>query len=228
MCPYAVTNPAALQTQTTQKNLDLCLYAVTDSNWLNGETLAQQVEKAIKGGVTLVQLREKHLSHEALKEEALEVQAVCQAYHIPLLIDDDVLLAKEINADGVHIGQNDMTLKTARTLLGPDKIIGVTAKTLEQAKTAEAGGADYLGSGAVFPTSTKTDTRPLDHAILQQICEQVSIPVVAIGGINETNVLQLKGRGISGIAVVNGIFGQPDITKASKQLKQLAQSIVKN
>ncbi|MGN0298235.1 MAG: thiamine phosphate synthase [Lachnospiraceae bacterium] len=204
----------------------MLLYAVTDRSWLNGDTLASQVEQAIKGGVNIVQLREKNLTGEALKQEALQMQAVCKQYHVPFLIDDDVMLAKEIDADGVHIGQNDMDLKTARQLLGPDKIIGVTAKTVEQAKQAEAGGANYLGSGAVFHTDTKTDTKPLSHDIFQQICESVSIPVVAIGGIHANNVLQLTGRKLSGIAVVSGIFAQPDITKAAQQLHALLSTIV--
>jgi thiamine-phosphate pyrophosphorylase len=208
------------------KKTDLLLYAITDRAWLGEETLAQQVEKALRGGTTMVQLREKHLTGEALEEEARTVQAVCQKYHVPFLINDDVLLAQKINADGVHIGQCDMALGQARALLGAHKIIGVTAKTVEQARAAEAGGADYLGSGAVFGTSTKFDTKKMDHELLDEICGSVRIPVVAIGGISSDNILKLKGRKMAGVAVVSGIFQNDDIEGATKKLRMLAEEIV--
>jgi thiamine-phosphate diphosphorylase len=205
---------------------NLLLYAVTDRAWLGTETLAQQVEKALRGGVTMVQFREKHLTGEALEREAREVQAVCRNYHVPFLINDDVMLAKCIDADGVHIGQSDMALSEARSLLGEDKIIGVTAKTVAQAKAAEAGGADYLGSGAVFGTATKMDTRKMDHALLDEICESVQIPVVAIGGICRDNILELKGRKMDGVAIVSGIFHNADIELAARELRSLAEEVV--
>ena len=139
---------------------DCILYAVTDTSWLRGQTLAQQVEAALRGGATMVQLREKELEGEALEQEAREILAVCRKYGVPLLINDDVMLAKKIGAEGVHVGQSDMAAAEARSILGPDAIIGVTARTIEQAQAAEKAGADYLGSGAVFGTSTKKDAKP--------------------------------------------------------------------
>lgn len=200
----------------------LTLYAVTDRSWLGEETLYQQVEQALKAGVTMVQLREKNLSPEDFEKEARALLPLCHAYHAPLIINDDVELAKRTGADGVHIGQSDMEIKKAREILGSDKIIGVTAKTVEQAKAAEASGADYLGSGAVFGSSTKKDAIPLDHDLLQKICESVQIPVVAIGGITAENAMQLKGRGIAGIAVVSGIFACSDIGQAAAELRKIA------
>lgn len=204
----------------------LKLYAVTDRSWLGSETLYEQVEKALKGGVTLVQLREKTLDEAAFEKEGQELLELCHHYNVPLIINDNVKLAKKIHADGVHIGQSDMEIKNARELLGADKIIGVTAKTIEQAKAAEAAGADYLGSGAVFGTSTKADAKPMELDLFQEICESVTIPVVAIGGINADNVLRLKGRKMAGTAVVSGIFACEDIEKGTKELLEKVASII--
>lgn len=208
------------------KREHLILYAVTDRHWLGGDTLAHQVEQALKGGATMIQLREKELGAAEFKKEALEIQAICKRYQVPFLINDNVALAREIDADGVHVGQSDMEAGNVRTLLGPDKIIGVTAKTVEQARRAQEAGADYLGSGAVFGTGTKSDTSRLDHGILQEICESVRIPVVAIGGITAENVLELRGRGIAGAAVVSGIFAAEDIKAAAKALKERILTIL--
>ena len=197
---------------------DCLLYAVTDTSWLRGQTLAQQVEAALRGGVTMVQLREKTLKGQALEQEAEEILGLCRKYKVPLLINDDVMLAKKIGADGVHVGQSDMEAAKARSILGEDAIIGVTARTVEQAQAAEKAGADYLGSGAVFGTSTKKDARPMDPAYFQQICESVSIPVVAIGGITYDNIRQLQGRKMSGFAIVSGIFAAEDIESRTRQL----------
>ena len=204
---------------------DCILYAVTDTSWLRGQTLAQQVEAALRGGATMVQLREKELEGEALEQEAREILAVCRKYGVPLLINDDVMLAKKIGAEGVHVGQSDMAAAEARSILGPDAIIGVTARTIEQAQAAEKAGADYLGSGAVFGTSTKKDAKPLDPAYFQQICESVSIPVVAIGGITANNIRQLEGRKMSGFAIVSGIFAAQDIQAQTKKLWKEAQEL---
>ena len=204
---------------------DCILYAVTDTSWLRGQTLAQQVEAALRGGATMVQLREKELEGEALEQEAREILAVCRKYSVPLLINDDVMLAKKIGAEGVHVGQSDMAAAEARSILGPDAIIGVTARTIEQAQAAEKAGADYLGSGAVFGTSTKKDAKPLDPAYFQQICESVSIPVVAIGGITANNIRQLEGRKMSGFAIVSGIFAAQDIEAQTKKLWKAAQEL---
>lgn len=203
----------------------LTLYAVTDRSWLGDESLYQQVKKALEGGVTMVQLREKNLSRKEFEEEAKNILPLCRAYHVPLIINDDVELAKETDADGVHIGQSDMQIQKAREILGADKIIGVTAKTIAQAEAAESAGADYLGSGAVFGSSTKKDAIPLDHDLLQKICESVQIPVVAIGGITAENAMLLKGRGMAGIAVVSGIFACSDIGQAAEKLRKIAEEL---
>ena len=197
---------------------DCLLYAVTDTSWLRGQTLAQQVEAALRGGVTMVQLREKTLKGQALEQEAEEILGLCRKYGVPLLINDDVMLAKKIGADGVHVGQSDMAAAEARSILGENAIIGVTARTVEQALAAEKAGADYLGSGAVFGTSTKKDAKPMDPAYFQQICESVSIPVVAIGGITYDNIRKLQGRKMSGFAIVSGIFAAQDIEARTRQL----------
>lgn len=202
------------------------LYAITDRSYLRDNmSLAEAVEQAIKGGATVIQLREKHLTGDELKTLALSVQEVCRRYNVPFIINDNVALAKEIDADGVHIGQSDMEMKAARALLGPDKIIGVTAKTVEQAMAAEAAGANYLGSGAIFATATKSDAKPLSLEKFNEICNCVSIPVVAIGGINADNVDYLSGSSMSGIAVVGGIFDNDDITAATERLYNLVTDL---
>ena len=207
---------------------DLLLYAVTDSRWLNGERLYEQVEKALKGGATFIQLREKELDQEHFFEEAVEIKELCARYHVPFVINDNVEIALKMDADGVHVGQSDMELTRAREILGTDKIIGVTAKTIEQAQAAEKAGADYLGSGAVFGSSTKTDAKPMELTLLQEICQSVTIPVVAIGGINHDNILKLKGCEIAGAAVVSGIFACEDIEEGTKELLQKVNMVVKN
>ena len=208
------------------KRDQLELYAITDRAWLGNETLADQVEKALKGGATMVQLREKHLEREKFLEEAKEILPLCHSYQVPLIINDDVALAKEVCADGVHIGQGDMALAAARKILGKDAIIGVTAKTIEQARAAEAAGATYLGSGAVFGTSTKADAKPMTLDLFQEICESVSIPVVAIGGISADNLYSLKGCKMAGIAVVSGIFAGDDIEAETRSLRQKMDDIL--
>ncbi len=203
----------------------LRLYAVTDRKWLRGRTLSEQVEQALSGGVTLVQLREKDLEKESFLREARELTALCHRYGVPLLINDDVEIARQCGADGVHLGQSDMEAAAARGLLGQEMIIGVTAKTVEQALAAQAAGADYLGCGAVFGTETKLNTRPMTRETLQSICRSVSIPVAAIGGINRTNLPELAGTGIRGVAVVSGIFAAEDIRQECVLLRRLADRI---
>ena len=202
------------------KKKDLVLYAITDRSWLGKETMAEQIEKALKGGVTMLQYREKGLLYEQMKQEAIEIQKLCREYRVPFIINDYVELAREIGADGVHVGQSDIDVSKAREILGPEAIIGATAKTVEQALAAQKQGADYLGSGAVFGSHTKTDAKPMEHACLQRICESATIPVVAIGGITKENVSALAGRGMSGVAVIGGIFGQENITQATIALKR--------
>ena len=197
----------------------LALYAITDSRLATKQTLEEQVEDALKGGVTILQLREKELGIDAFREEAIRIKAICNRYNVPLIINDNVELAKEIDADGVHVGQSDLEAGKVREILGPDKIIGVTAKTVEQARLAQKAGADYLGSGAVFGTTTKLDAKKMSLELLKEITASVDIPVVAIGGIDETNIGQLAGTGIAGVAVVSGIFGKDDCLKAARELK---------
>lgn len=204
----------------------MLLYAVTDRSWLNGKSLYEQVEEAIKGGVTFVQLREKKLDEENFLDEALDIQNLCRKYGIPFVVNDNVKIAKMINADGVHVGQSDMGAENVRGILGDDKIIGVSVQTVEQAVLAEKQGADYLGVGAVFPTGSKVDAEDVSFETLKAICESVNIPVVAIGGISAGNVLKLKGSGISGIAVISAIFAAEDIESATKRLKQLTTGVV--
>lgn len=204
----------------------MCLYAVTDSMWLGDRTLPEVVKEALEGGATFLQIREKNLAYPEFVKLATEVKAVTDAYHIPYVVDDDVELAKEIDADGVHIGQSDLALVEARRVLGPDKIIGVSAHSVAEAMEAEKNGADYLGVGSVFNTSTKLDAEAVSKATLKAICEAVSIPVVAIGGIQKDNMLQLKGTKVDGVAVVSAIFAAPDIEKAAKELRSVAEELV--
>lgn len=205
---------------------DMLLYAVTDRTWLNGKTLSSQVEEAIIGGATFIQLREKNLNYSDFLNEAIEIRKICNKYKIPFVIDDNVEIALKSGADGVHLGQNDMSIKQARNILGENKIIGATARTVEQALKAQQESADYIGSGAVFATSTKSDTVPLSYENLCRICSSVNIPVVAIGGINAENARNLSGSGISGIAVVSGIFKSDDIRKSAEMLKETVVDII--
>lgn len=199
------------------------LYAVTDRAWLKeGQTLAMAVEEAIKGGATFVQLREKNMSFGKLRALALDIKAVCKKYNIPFVIDDDVAMAKEVDADGVHVGQSDMEVKTARAMLGKDKIIGVSAATVDDALAAERRGADYIGVGAVFPTGTKEDALPVAREEVKKITGAVTIPVVAIGGINVGNVGELKNLDLDGIAVVSAIFAKENIFEAAQELRKLS------
>lgn len=211
-------------TNNITKSLEL--YAITDRSWLNGRTVAQVVEEAILGGVTMIQYREKSLKGQELLEEAVTVQKVCGRYGIPFIINDDPYLAKDINADGVHLGQGDMPINEARKLLGPDKIIGITAKTVEQALAAERDGASYLGSGAMFGSSTKTDAKKMTVDELRSITGSVSIPVVAIGGITADNVSTLDKTGIAGVAVVSAVFAGENIKEDTKKLRSIVASLI--
>ena len=206
---------------------DLLLYAVTDRSWLKGQTLCEQVEQALKGGVTFLQLREKELDDQEFFEEAQVIQKLCKKHRVPFLINDNVALAAKIGADGVHVGQSDMAAGEARAKLGPDRIIGVSARTVEEALEAQRQGADYLGVGAVFHTGSKADAAEVDHQVLRDICRAVDIPVIAIGGITRDNVAQLKHSGICGIAVISAIFAQKNIEAAASELRMLTEEMVK-
>ncbi|MDE7307993.1 MAG: thiamine phosphate synthase [Lachnospiraceae bacterium] len=206
---------------------DMLLYAVTDRSWLGEETLYSQVEQALKGGATFIQLREKDLEEEVFFSEAMELKELCKKYRVPFVINDNVELAKKVDADGVHVGQSDMEIKEVRKILGKNKIIGVSAGTVEEALSAQAENADYLGVGAVFHTGTKSDASAVSHDTLKAICAAVNIPVVAIGGITKENVEELKESGIAGIAVVSAIFACENIKKGTEELKQAAKRIIK-
>ena len=205
---------------------DVLLYAVTDFHDLKGKTLSQSVEEAILGGATMIQLREKQLDQEALKEEALIIKEICQKYQIPFIINDDVQLCQQLDLDGVHIGQDDLSLKEARRILGEDKIIGVSAHNVEEAKLAYENGASYLGVGAMFTTQTKTNVVQTSLKTLQDICESVDIPVVAIGGISKNNIQQLAGTKISGVALVSAIFGSDHIKEETQLLKEKVNRLI--
>lgn len=204
----------------------LTLYAITDRSQLNGRALCEAVEEALKGGATLIQLREKNICEEDFIKSAEEIKTVCKKYGVPLIINDSVSVALAVDADGVHLGQSDATPSEARRILGEGKIIGVTAKTVSQAVEAEKNGADYLGSGAIFGTTTKSDAKKMEPETLKAITAAVKIPVVAIGGITAENADKLKDTGISGAAVVSGVFAQEDICSAAKELLAKIKKVI--
>ena len=198
----------------------MLLYAVTDSSWLKeGQTLAQVVEDVLANGATFLQIREKEMEHGAFLAEARQLQAAAAKHHVPFVVNDAIDIALELDADGVHVGQSDIVGKDVRAMIGPDKILGISANTVETAVAAQAAGADYIGVGAVFPTSTKKDAKSLSR-------EAVDIPVVAIGGINAGNLSQLSGSGVDGVAVVSAIFAQPDPGEATRHLLELSRAMV--
>ena len=205
----------------------MLLYAVTDRAWVGRMSLYQQVEAALKNGATCVQLREKELDEKAFLEEAKEMAVLCRSYHVPLIINDNVDIAIACGADGVHVGQDDMAASDVRARVGENMIIGVSAHTVEEALEAVKNGADYLGLGAVFSTSTKTDAGAMSHETLKAICDAVDVPTVAIGGISRNNLMQLAGSGVDGVAVVSAIFGAEDPGAAAAELAALAQKMVK-
>lgn len=204
----------------------MTLYAVTDRSWLGERTLAQVVEEVLKGGATFLQLREKELDQATILAEAREIQAIAARYHVPFVINDSVDIALACDADGVHVGQTDLMGRDVRALIGPDKILGITANTVELAVAAEQAGADYIGAGAVFGTTTKQNAKNLSLDTLKAICQAVSIPVVAIGGINADNLPNLTGTGAAGAAVVSALFAQKDPEAAAQNLRTLADKMV--
>lgn len=202
------------------------LYAVTDRAWTGRQTLAEQVEDALKGGATCIQLREKELDEETFLEEAIVLKKLCAEYGVPFIVNDNVEIALKSGADGIHVGQEDMEVSNVRAVAGEDCIIGVTAKTVEQALAAQEAGADYLGVGAVFASPTKTNAKGITHQMLRDICAAVSIPVVAIGGISKENMLELSGCGADGVALVSAIFSAEDIEKECRELRALSEKMV--
>ncbi len=204
----------------------LLLYAVTDRHWTGEKNLFEQTRDALNGGATMVQIREKDLDEADFEKEALELKNLCKEFHVPFIVNDNVALAKKIEADGVHVGQDDMNALEVRKILGPDKIVGVSAQTVEEALLAEKEGADYLGVGAVFPTGSKSDAIDVPHETLKAICSAVKIPVVAIGGITKDNLCQLKGSGIAGISVISALYAQKDIKAAAEELVKRTREII--
>jgi len=204
---------------------NMILYAVTDRSWVGKQSLIEQVESALKGGVSCLQLREKQLDKEAFLKEAVEMAALCRQYKVPFIINDDVDIALRCGADGVHVGQDDMSVDKVRSIAGDDLIIGVSAHSVEEALTAVRGGADYLGVGAVFQTSTKTNVTAMSYEVLKSICMTVDIPVVAIGGINKDNMTKLSGTGISGVALVSAVFAADDIERECRILRSMSEEI---
>lgn len=194
------------------------LYAITDRTWLNGRSLEDVVEQSLRGGVDIIQLREKNLDFNSFLESAIKIKKLTEKYNVPLIINDNIEVCRQSNADGVHIGQGDTPLSKARKILGKDKIIGVTAKTIQQALEAQLNGADYLGVGAMFGSTTKKDAIPLTFQQLADIRKSVTIPIVAIGGINANNIDKFANTNIDGIAVVSAIYGQTDIKSATENL----------
>ncbi len=204
----------------------MLLYAVTDRMWLNGRKLCEVVEEALKGGATMVQLREKELSFADFLSEAKEIKKVCEKYQVPFVINDNVEVALACDADGVHVGQSDMEAACVREKIGSNKILGVSVQTVQQALDAEKKGADYLGVGAVFTTSTKSDADFVSYEKLKAICRTVSVPVCAIGGIYKHNLLQLSGSGIDGVALVSAIFASDHIDTECRELLALSKKMI--
>ena len=208
----------------TEKNL--LLYAVGGANGTEKNKFFFDLESALKGGITCFQLREKHLLFDEFLAEAREVKKLCAKYSVPLIINDNTEIALESGADGVHIGQDDMNITEARKIAGERLVIGVSAHNVEEALLAEKNGADYLGSGAVFGSQTKSNVHTLPLETLRNICSSVKIPVVAIGGINENNMMRLAGTGINGVAIISAIFGAVDVESKCKELRRLSEKIV--
>lgn len=205
----------------------MLLYAVTDQMWLKeGETLSGVVEEVLKNGATFLQIREKDLAPDAFEAEAEKLKTLCAQHGVPFVVNDSVEIALQCDADGVHVGQSDIKGRDIRSIIGPDKILGISAGTVEEAIAAEKAGADYIGVGAIFATSTKKNARSMTMERLKEIVSSVSIPVVAIGGISAENILQLCGSGVDGVAVVSAIFAAEDPGKATANLLKLAQEVV--
>ena len=204
----------------------MLLYAVTDRAWTGPMTLLQQAEAALQGGVTCLQLREKHLEDDAFLAEAREMAALCRRYRVPFIVNDRVDIALACGADGVHVGQDDMEVSAVRRMAGDKLMVGVSAHTVEEAVRAARGGADYLGLGAVFSTSTKADAGAMSRDTLKAICQAVDLPKVAIGGISAKNILELSGSGVDGVAVASAIFGAPDPRRAAQDLAELSRRMV--
>ena len=206
---------------------NMLLYAVTDRAWTGKQSLYEQVEEALKGGITCLQLREKNLSDEEFLKEAIQIKTLCNKYKVPFFINDNVEVAIKCGADGIHVGQDDMAAGRVRELVGDKMMIGVSAHSVKEAVEAVKNGADCLGVGAIFSTSTKKDASVLDLSVVSDICKAVSVPVVAIGGIKKDNILKLKGTGVDGVALVSAIFAADDIKAECEELRKLSADMIK-
>ncbi|WKY45378.1 thiamine phosphate synthase [Eubacteriaceae bacterium ES2] len=206
---------------------DMRLYAITDRSWLKGKSLVWQVEEALKGGATCIQLREKELDADAFLKAAFDIKALCQHFNVPFFINDNVDIAIKCGADGIHVGQQDMAAIDVRARIGDQMMLGISAQTVEQAVSAQKNGADCLGVGAVFATATKLDADSVSHQTLKAICDAVTIPVVAIGGINKSNMMSLAGTGVDGVALVSAIFASDNIENECRELLSLYEKMVK-
>lgn len=204
----------------------MLLYAVTDRSWLNGRALDEDVATVLENGATFLQIREKELDSASFLAEAKKLKELAGRFHVPFVVNDSVEIALACGADGVHVGQSDIVGKDVRAMIGPDMILGISANTVETARAAQAAGADYIGVGAVFGTTTKKDAKNLTVPQLRAICDSVDIPVVAIGGVNAGNIAQLQGSGVDGVAVVSALFAAQDIGAATRDLLEKARSMV--
>lgn len=205
---------------------NMLLYAVTDRAWTGKQSLYEQVEEALKGGITCLQLREKNLSDEEFLKEAIQIKTLCNKYKVPFFINDNVEVAIKCGADGIHVGQDDMAAGRVRELVGDKMMIGVSAHSVKEAVEAVKNGADCLGVGAIFSTSTKKDASVLDLSVVSDICKAVSVPVVAIGGIKKDNISKLKGTGVDGVALVSAIFAADDIKAECEELRKLSEDMI--
>lgn len=199
----------------------LKLYAVTDRSWIGNRSMSEEVEKSLKAGVTCLQIREKNISDEEYLSRSIELRKICNKYNVPFIVDDNVEIALASGADGVHVGQKDLLNRNIRAMIGSDKILGISANSVELAIAAEKAGADYIGVGSIQLSPTKGESKVLSLEYVQEICHSVSIPVVAIGGVNEQNIPKLKDTGVAGVAVISAIFGKDDVAEATYKLKKL-------
>lgn len=199
----------------------LKLYAVTDRGWIGNRSMSEEVEKSLKAGVTCLQIREKNISDEEYLSRSIELRKICNKYNVPFIVDDNVEIALASGADGVHVGQKDLLNRNIRAMIGSDKILGISANSVELAIAAEKAGADYIGVGSIQLSPTKGESKVLSLEYVQEICSSVSIPVVAIGGVNEQNIPKLKGTGVAGVAVISAIFGKDDVAEATYKLKKI-------
>lgn len=204
----------------------LKLYVITDRSWIGNRSMPEEVEKTLKSGATCLQIREKNISYDEYVSKSIELRKICNKYNVPFIVNDNIEVALASGADGVHVGQKDILNKNVRSIIGSDKILGISANSIELAIAAEKAGADYIGVGSIQLSTTKGESKILSTEYVNEICNSVSIPVVAIGGINEQNILRLKGIGIAGVAVISAVFGKEDVAEATYKLRKLVDEYI--